>query len=51
MRGGADGLALWAWHQQYNNEVDTFLDKDGSPNAVWNAMRTAAAALGGQAAR
>lgn len=47
MRGGADGLALWAWHQQYNNEVDTFLDKDGSPNAVWNAMRGAASALGG----
>jgi hypothetical protein len=46
VRGGADGLALWAWHQQYEDAVDTFLNKDGSPNAIWDAMRTAAGDLG-----
>jgi hypothetical protein len=39
--GGADGIALWAWHQQYRNEVDTFLNKDGSSNVLWVAMRQA----------
>jgi hypothetical protein len=47
VRGGADGLALWAWHQEYSGEVDTFLDKDGSPNAVWDAMREAVRGIGG----
>jgi len=46
VRGGADGLALWAWHQQYEDEVDTFLNKDGSPNAMWDAMRNAAREVG-----
>ena len=44
-RTGADGLALWAWHQEYENEVDTFLNKDGSASPVWNAMRGAVDAL------
>jgi hypothetical protein len=44
-RGGADGIALWAWHQLYRDEVDTFLDKDGSSNALWMAMREAAGQL------
>jgi hypothetical protein len=48
MQAGADGVALWAWHQQYEDEVDTFLDKDGSPNPVWDAMRAAAAELTNQ---
>ena len=47
VRGGADGLALWAWHQEYAGEVDTFLDKDGSTNAVWDAMRVAVRGVGG----
>jgi hypothetical protein len=47
VQAGADGVALWAWHQQYENEVDTFLDKDGSANPLWDAMRTAASDLRG----
>jgi hypothetical protein len=45
LRGGADGIALWAWHQVYRDDIDTFLNKDGSPNALWTAMRKAAGAL------
>lgn len=45
-RAGVEGLALWAWHQQYDDQVDTFLNKDGSPNAMWDAMRAAAGELG-----
>ena len=39
---GADAVALWAWHQEYQGAVYTFLDKDGSPNAMWASMTAAA---------
>jgi hypothetical protein len=45
-RGGADGLALWAWHQVYQGSVYTFLDKDGSSNSLWRDMAAASASLG-----
>lgn len=45
-RGGAEGLALWAWHQLYQGSIYTFLDKDGSSNAIWREMATASASLG-----
>lgn len=38
MVGGADGLALWAWHQKYNDGVYSFLDKDGGANPMWTSM-------------
>ena len=46
VRGGADGLALWAWHQLYQGSVYTFLDKGGSTNTLWRAMAAASASLG-----
>ncbi len=46
MRAGADGAALWAWHQLYVGQIDTFLDKDGSSNQMWAAMHDASRALG-----
>ncbi|MDX6253803.1 MAG: hypothetical protein QOJ11_137 [Frankiales bacterium] len=45
MEGGADGLALWAWHQLYDGAVYSFLDKSGSPNSLWTAMVAAAREL------
>lgn len=45
-RGGAQGLALWAWHQLYQGSVYTFLDKDGSSNDLWRDMASASAWLG-----
>jgi hypothetical protein len=42
MDGGADGLALWAWHQTYDGAVYSFLDKNGSANSLWTAMVSAA---------
>ncbi len=42
---GADAVALWAWHQEYQGAIDTFLDKDGSPNAMWASMTAAAARI------
>lgn len=45
-RGGAGGLALWAWHQLYDGSIYTFLDKDGSGNGLWRDMTSAAASLG-----
>jgi hypothetical protein len=41
--GGADGLALWAWHQLYQGGYYSFLNKNGSGNALWTTMATAAA--------
>jgi hypothetical protein len=46
VRGGADGLALWAWHQLYQGSIYTFLDKNGSTNALWREMGAAATSLG-----
>jgi hypothetical protein len=46
MRGGAEGLALWAWHQLYDGSVYTFLNKNGSSNDLWRAMAAASASLG-----
>jgi hypothetical protein len=45
VRDGADGIALWAWHQLYQGSVYTFLDKDGHPNTLWHEMAAAAATL------
>jgi hypothetical protein len=42
IRQGADGVALWAWHQQYGEDLYTFLDKDGSDNDLWDQMTVAA---------
>jgi hypothetical protein len=42
MAGGADGLALWAWHQTYDGAVYSFLDKNGAGNSLWTAMVAAA---------
>jgi hypothetical protein len=42
MRQGADGVALWAWHQHYDGDLYTFLDKDGSGNDLWVQMTVAA---------
>ncbi len=48
MAGGADGWALWAWHQEYDGAFYSFLDKDGSKNALWQAMvRTSRTELAG----
>lgn len=38
---GADGIALWAWHQLYAGAISTFLNKDGSSNPMWQAMTAA----------
>lgn len=46
VHGGADGIALWAWHQLYDGSVYTFLDKDGSTNTLWHEMAAASATLG-----
>jgi len=46
VHGGADGVALWAWHQLYQGSVYTFLDKDGSPNTLWREMAAVATSLG-----
>lgn len=46
VHGGADGVALWAWHQLYDGSVYTFLDKDGSTNTLWHEMAAASATLG-----
>jgi hypothetical protein len=45
-RGGAQGLALWAWHQLYEGSVYTFLNKDGSSNSLWRHMAAVSASLG-----
>jgi hypothetical protein len=45
-RGGAQGLALWAWHQLYNGRIYTFLNKNGSSNDLWHAMAAVSASLG-----
>jgi hypothetical protein len=42
IREGADGVALWAWHQDYKGDVYTFLNKDGSDNELWAHMTVAA---------
>ena len=42
MAGGADGLALWAWHQKYQGGFYSFLDKDGGLNPLWTSMVAAA---------
>jgi hypothetical protein len=42
LAAGADGVALWAWHQLYRGAVDSFLNKDGSSNAMWSSMTSAA---------
>lgn len=47
INAGANGVALWAWHQLYAGQIDTFLNKDGSGNAMWSAMTTAAAEIPG----
>ena len=44
--GGAQGLALWAWHQLYEGGIYTFLNKNGSSNALWRDMAAAAARFG-----
>jgi hypothetical protein len=46
MDGGADGLALWAWHQLYDGRFYSFLDKNGSANSLWTAMVAASRGLG-----
>jgi hypothetical protein len=46
VRGGAGGLALWAWHQLYQGSFYTFLDKNGGTNALWREMGAAATSLG-----
>jgi hypothetical protein len=45
-RGGAEGVALWAWHQLYEGSTYTFLDKNGSSNNLWHDMAAASASLG-----
>ena len=45
-RGGAQGLALWAWHQLYQGSIYTFLNKDGSSNDLWRDMAAASVSLG-----
>lgn len=45
-RGGAQGLALWAWHQLYQGSIYSFLSKDGSSNELWRDMAAASASLG-----
>lgn len=42
---GADGIALWAWHQLYAGQISTFLNKDGSSNPMWVAMTAATAQI------
>ena len=42
MAGGADGLALWAWHQKYDGGYYSFLDKGGGTNPLWTSMVAAA---------
>lgn len=44
-RGGAEGLALWAWHQLYQGSIYTFLNKNGSSNDLWRDMAAASASL------
>jgi len=43
LQEGADGIDLWAWHRPWNNTLRTFLNKDGSGNALWGSMVGAAA--------
>ena len=46
VRGGANGLALWAWHQLYQGSVYTFLNKNGGTNALWQEMTATSTSLG-----
>lgn len=46
MRGGAQGVALWAWHQLYDGSIYTFLNKGGSTNDLWRDMAAASVSLG-----
>jgi hypothetical protein len=39
LQGGADGTALWAWHQMYDGALYTILDKDGGENALWQQLK------------
>ncbi len=43
--GGADGLALWAWHQKYQGGFYSFLDKSGGANPLWTSMVATARAV------
>ncbi|RPF38102.1 hypothetical protein [Streptomyces sp. TLI_185] len=45
MTGGAEGLALWAWHQLYEGDIYTFLDSKGNATDIWRAMVAASAAV------
>lgn len=51
VRGGAQGLALWAWHQLYEGNIYTFLNKNGNSNGLWRDMVATAASLGRAGAR
>jgi hypothetical protein len=46
VRGGAQGLALWAWHQLYQGGTYTFLNKNGGSNILWRNMAAASASFG-----
>jgi hypothetical protein len=48
--GGADGLALWAWHQLYDGRYYSFLDKSGGANPLWTSMVSTARVLTGAVA-
>jgi hypothetical protein len=39
---GADGLAIWAWHQLYDGKVYTFRNTDGTANPLWDEMASVA---------
>jgi hypothetical protein len=45
MEEGADGLAIWAWHQLYDGKVYTFRNKDGAANPLWDEMASVAQLL------
>lgn len=44
MAAKADGISAWSWKQEYQGSVSTLLNKDGSNNYIWEAMKTSIAA-------
>jgi hypothetical protein len=44
LEAGADGIDLWAWHRPWKTELRSFMDKDGTGNALWEEIVKAFAA-------
>lgn len=45
LRAGLMGTDIWAWHRPFRGELRTLMDKDGSSNALWEALTSFRAGL------